>query len=62
MVDKSFSLLFYLKKPKDYVKGKVSIYMRIDVDGIRREITSKRKCHPDHWKPQTKGLSQLRKM
>jgi hypothetical protein len=27
------SLLFYLKKPKNYLKGAVPIYLRITVDG-----------------------------
>ncbi len=32
MLDKSFGLLFYLKKPKNYCKGVVPIYLRITVD------------------------------
>jgi hypothetical protein len=53
MLDKSFSLLFYLKKPKNYVNGKIPIYLRITVDGTPKEITTKRKCEPGRWNPQT---------
>jgi site-specific recombinase XerD len=53
MLDKSFSLLFYLKKPKKYVSGKISIYLRITVNGIRKEITTKRECDPNRWNTQT---------
>jgi site-specific recombinase XerD len=48
MLEKSFSLLFYLKKPKNYVKGEMPIYLRITVDGIPKEISTGRSC--DHLK------------
>jgi hypothetical protein len=53
MLGKSFSLLFYLKKPKNYVNGKIPIYLRITVDGTPKEITTKRKCEPGRWNPKT---------
>ena len=34
MPEKSLSLLFYLKKPKNYRKGTMPIYLRITVNGI----------------------------
>jgi hypothetical protein len=40
MLEKSFSLLFYLKKPKNYVSGNMPIYMRITVDEIPKEIST----------------------
>ncbi len=49
MLDKSFGLLFYLKKPKNYEKGEVPIYMRITIDGIPKELSTKRSCDPDRW-------------
>ena len=49
MFEKSFSILFYLKKPKNYLKGPMPIYMRITVDGIRKEISTGRQCDPDRW-------------
>ena len=51
MLEKSFSLLFYLKKPKNYQKGSIPIYMRITVDGIPKEISTGRQCDPDRWNP-----------
>ena len=49
MLEKSFSLLFYLKKPKNYLKGTMPIYLRITVDGIPKEIYTGRQCDPDRW-------------
>lgn len=49
MVVKSFSLLFYLKKPKNYQEGSMPIYLRITVDGIPKEISTGRQCDPDRW-------------
>lgn len=31
MLEESFGLLFYLKKPKNYSKGQLPIYLRITV-------------------------------
>ncbi len=45
----NFSLLFYLKKPKNYVSGPVPIYIRITVNGERAETTSNRECDPNLW-------------
>jgi site-specific recombinase XerD len=49
MLEKTFSLLFYLKKPKNYLKGIKPIYLRITVDGIPKEISTGRQCYPDRW-------------
>jgi len=53
MLEKSFSLLFYLKKPKNYLKGIKPIYLRITVDGIPKEISTGRQCDPDRWNANT---------
>jgi hypothetical protein len=45
----NFSLLFYLKKPKNYENGRVPIYLRITVNGKRAETTSGRECEPSLW-------------
>ena len=45
----NFSLLFYLKKQKNYVNGNVPIYMRITVEGNRAEIAINRDCDPKRW-------------
>lgn len=46
---KTFSYIFYLKKPKIYEKGPVPIYLRITIDGKRAEISIKREADPDNW-------------
>jgi hypothetical protein len=42
----NFSLLFYLKKPKNYVDGPVPIYIRITVNRKRSETTAGRNIEP----------------
>lgn len=50
MMSKTFGLLFYLKKPKNYQKGSLPIYLRLTVDGKRVEISTKRMCaDPQKW-------------
>ena len=49
MLDKSFGLLFYLKKRNNYVKGEIPIYLRITVDGSPKELSVKRSCDPVRW-------------
>ncbi len=51
MLDKSFGLLFYLKKPKNYRKGEIPIYLRITVDGVPKELSVKRSCDSERWNP-----------
>jgi len=48
-MEKSFGLLFYLKKPKGYNKGDIHIYLRLTVNRISTEISTKRKCDPEIW-------------
>lgn len=49
MLEKNFSLLFYLKKPKNYLNGPVPIYLRITVDGTSKEISIARDSDIDRW-------------
>ncbi len=50
MLEKNFSLLFYLKKPKNYLVGKpMHIYLRITVDGACKELSIGRECEMDRW-------------
>ncbi|WP_149243425.1 site-specific integrase [Dyadobacter sp. 32] len=51
MLSKTFTLLFFLRKPKNYVNGKVPIYIRFTVDGSRIELATKRDCEPEKWNP-----------
>ena len=41
-MNKTFGLLFYLKKSKVDAQGKCPIYLRITIDGKRTEISTKR--------------------
>ena len=45
----NFTLLFYLKKPKNYSNGVAPIYLRITVEGNRAELATSRECEPDQW-------------
>ena len=49
----NFSLLFYMKKQKNYIKGVAPIYMRITVAGKRSEMTTGRECDPERWSSKT---------
>ena len=49
MLEKSFGLLFYLKKPKNYKKGDIPIYLRITVDGVPKEISTGREWDAARW-------------
>lgn len=49
MVGKTFSLLFYLKKPKNYTSGPMPVYLRITTDGLPKEISLGRQWEPAKW-------------
>lgn len=51
MLPKRFSLLFFLKKPKNYVKGNLPIYLRVTVEAERIELSTQRDCEPERWNP-----------
>jgi site-specific recombinase XerD len=44
-----FSLLFYIRKPKNYVSGPIPVWVRITVNGKRAETPSGRECEPTQW-------------
>jgi hypothetical protein len=52
----NFSLLFYLKKPKNYNDGPVPVYLRITVNGKKAEATTSRTCDPEQWNSKTGRL------
>ena len=61
MIEKSFAILFFLRKPKGYVKGEIPIVMRVTVNHARKEISTKHSCEPDRWNNQAqraKGTSE----
>ncbi|MEZ2414646.1 site-specific integrase [Muriicola sp. E247] len=45
----SFSVLSYLRKGKLDKLGKAPIYLRITVNGLRAEFSTKRKIRPEKW-------------
>ena len=50
MLEKTFSVLSYLRKPKFYQEGDPSqVYLRVTVDGVAVEISAKRTWHPERW-------------
>ncbi|HEX5152777.1 MAG TPA: site-specific integrase [Parafilimonas sp.] len=49
MVGRTFSLLFYLKKPKNYTSGSMPVYLRITADGLLKEISLGRQWEPARW-------------
>jgi site-specific recombinase XerD len=51
MFEKSFGLLFFMRKPKNYESGPLPIYLKITVDGTAKELSTKRKCEPTLWSP-----------
>src|SRR5665647_2058917 len=48
-MEKTFGLFFHLKKNKDLSKDEQTIYMKITVNGVSCEISTKRKWDPDKW-------------
>jgi site-specific recombinase XerD len=49
MLEKSFGLLFFMRKPKNYKTGLLPIYLKITVDGKPTELSAKRKWDPTKW-------------
>ncbi|MEZ2338438.1 site-specific integrase [Mucilaginibacter sp. RCC_168] len=49
MLEKSFGLLFFMRKTKNYKAGPLPIYLKITIDGAATELSSKRKCEPSQW-------------
>ncbi|WP_130734007.1 site-specific integrase [Flavobacterium sp. J27] len=48
-MNKTFNLLFFIKKSKIKADGSAPIYLRITIDGVPKEISSKRNIQPDKW-------------
>jgi hypothetical protein len=46
---KTFSLLFWLKKPRSYNKGALGIYLRITVNSQRTEFSVRRSWEASRW-------------
>jgi len=48
-MEKSFGLLFILRKPKGQTKGEGNVYLKLTVDSVPVEISTKRKCDSEKW-------------
>ena len=59
MLEKSFGLLYYLKQTKNQKNENRYIYLRITVDGERREISTKRQWIPDQWNAQLRRTTVI---
>ena len=49
MLENSFGLFFFLKQPKNQESSVRYVYLRITVDGISKELSTKRLWQPDRW-------------
>ena len=56
-MNKTFNLLFFIKKSKIKANGTAPIYLRITIDGKPKEIASKRYIQPDKWDNKLKKVS-----
>ncbi|MDB5142613.1 MAG: site-specific integrase [Mucilaginibacter sp.] len=51
MLEKSFGLFFFLKKPKNEKGNARYIYLRLTVDGISKDVATKRQWDKLRWNP-----------
>jgi hypothetical protein len=48
-MEKSFSLYFHLKKAKNELQLEWSIYLKVTVNGMFCEVSTKQKCEHSKW-------------
>jgi integrase len=53
MMEKSFGLFFFLKPTKNQKDDSRYVYLRITVDGVSNQLSTKRLWHPSRWSVQT---------
>src|ERR1700759_5374256 len=51
MLEKSFGLFFFLKKPKNEKGNSRDIYLRLTVDGVSKDVATKRQWDALRWNP-----------
>ena len=56
-MNKTFNLLFYVKRSKTIANGTAPIYLRITIDGKLTEIAAKRYINPDKWSSQAQKVN-----
>lgn len=57
MLENSFGLSFFMKPPEKKETDQRFIYLRITVDGIRKETSTKRKWDVNRWDAKTERAS-----
>jgi hypothetical protein len=60
-MNKTFGLLFYVKRAKIDNNGKAPIYVRITVDGIRSELSIKRSLKLKDGTQKQEKLKEIQK-
>jgi integrase len=53
MLEKSFGLFFFLKQPKNQKSDERYVYLRVTVDGISKELSTKRVWNSSRWDQNT---------
>ncbi|MBN8676531.1 MAG: site-specific integrase [Chitinophagales bacterium] len=56
-MNKTFSLLFYVKKAKTVANGTAPIYLRITIDGKITELAAKRYILPEKWNSEAQKVT-----
>lgn len=56
-MNKTFSLLFFVKRSKTIANGTAPIYLRITIDGKLTELAIKRYTIPDKWNSKTQKVN-----
>jgi len=60
MLERSFSLFYYLKQAKNQKEQRWYVYLRITVDGERREVSIKRQWIPNEWNSRTGRAAEIK--
>lgn len=60
MLERSFSLFYYLKQAKNQKEQRWYVYLRITVDGERREVSIKRQWIPTDWNSRTGRAAEIK--
>ncbi|MGH2611785.1 MAG: Arm DNA-binding domain-containing protein [Rhabdochlamydiaceae bacterium] len=53
MLEKSLGLLFFLRKPRPFRKGPRLVFLRITMDGVRKELSLKITWERSRWDSKT---------
>ena len=48
-MNKTFKILLFLRKPKNYHGGEMPVYLRVTIDRSSFELTTNKTCEPAKW-------------